>query len=31
MTMKEIITAIAIFGACYCILLFIIDVTGWKK
>lgn len=31
MTIKEIMTAIAIFGACYCVLLIIINVTGWKK
>lgn len=31
MTIKEIITAILIFIACYFALLFIIDITGWKK
>lgn len=31
MTIKEIITAIVIFIICYFVLLFIIDITGWKK
>lgn len=31
MTITEIITAITIFITCYSVLLFIIDITGWKK